>query len=276
MALRIRRSGSGVELTVKRYGEIEGAIHRRPETTWSLRHMPRLPLRLRRADLRREIEPFSDGRAIVPLVGTRIRRRAILVLRGGGTTPIAEIACDEVTYFLPAGADATRPRTTYEVEVELLGGEEKDLRAIVRALRARYSLDRTGSSKLARALRWARIGVRGRRSTTTFASTFARRCLDVRDAVRLARALRRPRQARRRDLGPARRALRARASSASSSRPARLPRRAAVLSRAHGGAARHAAGRDHRHLRARRVRACCCCARRRTASLGIGLGASRC
>jgi len=158
IALRIRRAGNGIELTVKLSGEVAGAIHRRPETTWPLRKMPRLPLKLRHRELRRELERFTAGRALVPLVGTRIRRRAILVVRRGGTVPVAEIDCDEVTFFRPFGDSMARSSAAeYEVEVELLGGEERDLRAIVRALRARYTLRPSTSSKLARALDWAGV-----------------------------------------------------------------------------------------------------------------------
>ena len=168
IALRLRRlDHRGVELTVKRRGKVTAGIHRRPETTWTLREMPRLPLTLRRRELR-ALERFTAGRPLVPLVGTRIRRRAILVVRHGGTAPVAEIACDDVRYFRPAGDRSVSSRgADYEVEVELLGGEEKDLRALVRGLRASYALRPSSGSKLARALRWAgvRVPVRKRGQT---------------------------------------------------------------------------------------------------------------
>src|SRR5882724_8265926 len=157
IALRLRRFERGVELTLKRSGKSARGIHRRPETTWKLRKMPRLPLVLRRGELR-ELERFTAGRPIVPLVGTRIRRRANLVRRHGGAAPSAEIACDEVRFFDPTGGRRASARSAdYEVEVELLGGEEKDLRAIVRGLRARYPLRASSGSKLERALRWAGV-----------------------------------------------------------------------------------------------------------------------
>jgi len=161
IALRVRRAKDGVELTLKLPGKVAGAIHRRPETTWPLRTMPRMPLVLRRRELRRELERFTAGRAILPLVGTSIRRRAILVVHPGGGTPLAEIDCDEVTFFRPDGL--SRSATALAVEVELLGGEEKDLRAIVRSLRARYRLRPSRASKLERALSWAGVHVPGRR-----------------------------------------------------------------------------------------------------------------
>ena len=165
IALRLRRARGGVELTLKRSGKTEGVVHSRPETTWSLRRMPRLPLALRRRELRRELAGVTGGRPLIPLVGTRIRRRAILVVRRGGSAPVAEIACDEVTYFLPAQREVRPSRgDDYEVEVELLGGEIKDLRAIVRALRARYALVPSSASKLARALAWAGVRIPSRRS----------------------------------------------------------------------------------------------------------------
>ena len=165
IALRLRRTRGGVELTLKRSGTTDGVVHSRPETTWSLRRMPRLPLALKSRELRRELAGVTGGRPLVPLVGTRIRRRAILVVRRGGSAPVAEIACDEVKYFQPGRREAPASRgDDYEVEVELLGGEKKDLRAIVRALRTRYALVPSSASKLERALEWAGIRAPRRRS----------------------------------------------------------------------------------------------------------------
>jgi inorganic triphosphatase YgiF len=98
---------------------------------------------------------------VVPLVGTRIRRSAVMVVRRGGVAPVAEIACDEVRFFRPDASGGGSSEPSYEVEVELLGGEERDLRAIVREIRARYRLRASRGSKLERALRWA--GVRAPR-----------------------------------------------------------------------------------------------------------------
>jgi inorganic triphosphatase YgiF len=157
VALRIRRAGADYELTVKRKGRSSRGVHHRPETTWRLHAMPRLPLSLRRRELA-GIARLAGARPVVPLVGTRIRRSAIMVVRRGGVAPVAEIACDEVRFFrsdASRGSRASDP--TYEVEVELLGGDERDLRAIVREIRARYPLRASSGSKLERALRWAGV-----------------------------------------------------------------------------------------------------------------------
>jgi len=128
IALRLRRVERGVELTVKRSGESAGGIHRRPETTWRLRDMPRLPLSLRRPGLR-DVARLVRGRAIVPLVGTRIRRHAILVVRRGGAAPVAEIACDEVQYFRPGEGHAAAARSgDFEVEADLEARDRKSTR----------------------------------------------------------------------------------------------------------------------------------------------------
>jgi triphosphatase len=155
VALRIRRAGDELELTVKRKGRSLRGVHHRPETTWPLRAMPRLPLSLRRRELA-DLARLAGARPVVPLVGTRIRRSAVMVVRRGGTAPIAEIACDEVRFFR-SDASGESSECVYEVEVELLGGEERDLRAIVREMRARYRLRASSGSKLERALRWAKV-----------------------------------------------------------------------------------------------------------------------
>jgi inorganic triphosphatase YgiF len=92
------------------------------------------------------------------LIGTRIRRRALLVRRHGGAPPIAEIDLDSVEFFHPGEVVAAGGRF-HEVEVELLGGDESDLERLVRCLRRRYELRPSRLSKLERALQWAGIPV---------------------------------------------------------------------------------------------------------------------
>jgi inorganic triphosphatase YgiF len=144
---------------VKRRGKSARGIHHRPESTWPLRKMPTLPLPLRRRELR-DLARVVAGRPVLPLVGTQIRRTTMMVVRPGSAAPIAEIACDEVRFFRPDdGAPQSSRACDYEIEVELLAGDERDLRAIVRALRARFDVRPSNGSKLARALRWAGIRV---------------------------------------------------------------------------------------------------------------------
>ena len=92
--------------------------------------------------------------------GTRIHRRAVLVRRGTATAPIAEIDFDRVEFFHPGERVPARASRFYEVEVELLRGDDADLQRLVAALRRRYPLRPSRLSKLERALRWAGIAAR--------------------------------------------------------------------------------------------------------------------
>ena len=160
IALRLRRAKGTIELTLKLPGEVSRGVHRRPETTWRLRRMPALPYRPR-GPLARQLRRWTAGRPLLPTVGTRVRRHALLVRHPGGSSPVAELDIDRVEFFRPGEPDASSRADArfYEVEVELLGGDEGDLRTLVRALRERYPLRGTRKSKLERALRWAnRVG----------------------------------------------------------------------------------------------------------------------
>lgn len=157
IALRVRRSKHRVEVTLKLPGDVSRGVHRRPESTWRLRRMPRLPFRPS-GRIARELRRWDRAAPLLPLVGTRIHRRALVVRRPGGGAPVAEIDLDRVEFFQP-DAPAAAPRGSarfHEIEVELLGGDERDLRALVRTLRRRYPLRASRLSKLERALRWAR------------------------------------------------------------------------------------------------------------------------
>jgi inorganic triphosphatase YgiF len=119
--------------------------------------MPTLPLRrVAPRELRDRLSRWVGNRDLVPLIGTRIRRRALLVRRHGGAPPIAEIDLDSVELFHPGEAVAAGGRF-YEVEVELLGGDESDLERLVRSLRRRYALRPSRLSRLERALHWGGI-----------------------------------------------------------------------------------------------------------------------
>src|SRR3990172_8866064 len=45
IAFRVRKTGDGVELTIKLGGDLAGAVHRRAEWTWRRRRMPELRVR---------------------------------------------------------------------------------------------------------------------------------------------------------------------------------------------------------------------------------------
>jgi inorganic triphosphatase YgiF len=80
-ALRLRQTPAGVELTLKLPGTVASGVHRRPESTWRMRRMPLLPLRLRSRRLRGPWSRWTKDRDLVPLFGTRFQRRAVLVRR---------------------------------------------------------------------------------------------------------------------------------------------------------------------------------------------------
>lgn len=158
VAFRIRQAPDAVELTIKLPGDVAGVVHRRPELTWRQRRMPELPFLPRRRELRARLAPWTADRPLLPLVGTRIRRRALVAVRPGGGAPIAELDLDEVQFFAPgASVESRTSRRSYEVEVELLGGDEQDLERMVRALWRDYDLRPVRGSKFAQALRWAGV-----------------------------------------------------------------------------------------------------------------------
>ena len=159
IALRIRRDGQRVELTIKLPGVVACGIHRRPEWTWRLTRMPALPFRVRRRALRDRLPQALHTAELEALVGTRVRRHALVVRWQGRGAPLVEIDLDRVEFFRPGEAGEPSSRS-YEVEVELLGGDEADLRRTVRTLREDYALKPSRWSKFERALRWAKI--RGR------------------------------------------------------------------------------------------------------------------
>jgi len=156
IALRIRRNGRRVEMTIKLPGEVARGIHRRPEWTWRLARMPALPLRPRCRALRGRLPRALRTAELWPLVGTRVRRRALVVRRRGRGAPLAEIDLDRVEFFQP-GTAGSGSRRSYEIEVELLGGDEVDLQRMVRTLKEDYTLKPSRLSKFERALRWAKI-----------------------------------------------------------------------------------------------------------------------
>jgi inorganic triphosphatase YgiF len=149
---RVRRRGRAVEATVKSGGDVRRGIHRRDEWTLSLAAMPRFPWRLP-AGLARRLPASLRGLSLEPILRTSIRRRRLLVRRKEGAPVLAEIALDEVEFRAPGRRGARRE---LEVEVELREGEEADLAAIVRAVRAGRVLRPSRGSKLERGLRWAR------------------------------------------------------------------------------------------------------------------------
>ncbi|MGH7898293.1 MAG: inorganic triphosphatase [Candidatus Binatia bacterium] len=163
IAVRVRRVGEACELTAKLPGEVDGDVHRRPESTVRLERMPPFPFQPSGSALARRIRGFSGQRALSPFLVTRIHRRALSVHPGRRKAPIAEIDLDAVELALPKGTKRGRKRRGrfFEVEVELKGGSEEDLGRIVEALRERHRLRASKQSKLERGLRWAGLAPRG-------------------------------------------------------------------------------------------------------------------
>jgi inorganic triphosphatase YgiF len=157
IALRIRRIGRAYEFTLKLPGKVAGAVHRRPEMTVRLARMPAFPFRPGRDAVGRRVRRWTRGRALEPLVATRVDRRVLLVRCGDRGAPIAEIDLDSVELRLPRSIKAAnRARSRYfEVEVELRSGTDEDLERLVAELRGRYALKTSKQSKFERALRWA-------------------------------------------------------------------------------------------------------------------------
>ena len=165
LALRIRKIGRAVEVTLKESGAVRGEVHRRPERTVLLSRVPRFPFLPPRGEIRSRVLAPRRGRALMPLLITRIHRRALLGRRPGARGPIAEIDLDRGDFEIPSGrrrryASAPR-RRLYEVEIELKRGTEGELAEIVRALRRDYALKRSLLSKLERGLRWSGLVKKG-------------------------------------------------------------------------------------------------------------------
>jgi triphosphatase len=154
VAVRIRRAPGGVELTVKRPGEHEGHVHRRPEWTIALPAAPEFPW-AGNAELLAELGPLELHGGLSPIIETLVRRRPI-DLRDADGNFVAELALDEVRFRRPSGrGDSAESAASFEVEVELRDGDEAVLARVVEALRRDYPLEPARLSKLERALRWA-------------------------------------------------------------------------------------------------------------------------
>lgn len=148
IAVRFRDDSRGTELTVKREGERGEVVHRRPEWTIRIDSRPTFPWWVE-GPLADHLAPLILVEPLVPMLSTRIRRRAVRLFRGNRSA--VEIDLDEVQFARDGACSAT----TFEVEIELVDGEEAELGAIVDELRRRHPLVPSRLSKLERALRWA-------------------------------------------------------------------------------------------------------------------------
>lgn len=164
-ALRVRRDGRRWEATAKWQGDVEGALHARPELTVPLPRQPADPFTLPDGPLRMHLTALVMGRPLAPILATDIRRRRFDVvapahLKAGPA--LAEIALDQVTFRRPDGTPAA---SDCEVEIELRQGTAKDIAALTELLQERAALTASPHTKLGRGLR----AVHGARCPTPIA-----------------------------------------------------------------------------------------------------------
>jgi len=152
VALRLRRHGKRWELTAKWGGRVAGLVHERPELTVALPKTPRFPFHPQ-APLHPKIDRLVAGRALFPILITRIHRRRIDVLPAAGRSrpqPLAELALDRVRLYQPT--HRTAADAYYEVEIERRHGTRRDVIRLAELLQQRFALSRSSASKFARGL----------------------------------------------------------------------------------------------------------------------------
>lgn len=149
VALRLRRDGTSWEATVKWSGNVDGAVHDRPELNVRLASTPELPFALPEGPLRTYVVVHAMDRPLHPILRTEIRRRRLDVLPASSSSrrePVAEIALDQVTL----GSPQDQPFASYaEVEVEARGASRDTVHSLTETLRKRFGLEPSTHSKLA-------------------------------------------------------------------------------------------------------------------------------
>jgi inorganic triphosphatase YgiF len=153
IALRLRRCGRRWEATVKWEGRSEREIHERPELTVPLRGRPRIPFELNQPELFEHLAARVAGRPLRTVLVTDIRRTRLNVTTADSASeaaPLVEIALDRVYLH---GTEPDEPETRYyEIEIERLGGQRKDVVQIAAFLRNRFGLYPSTESKFARGI----------------------------------------------------------------------------------------------------------------------------
>jgi triphosphatase len=152
VALRLRRQAGRWEATVKWAGEVDGAVHARPELNVPMERPPRYPFALPAGPLNIHLAALVAGRPLQPVLVSEVRRRRMDVMTSSapGGPPLAELALDAV-HLHPPG-DAEREETYAEVEIERTSGQRRDVNGLARLLRRRFDLAHSPDSKLARGL----------------------------------------------------------------------------------------------------------------------------
>lgn len=145
---RHRAGNAGILLTVKQRIPSRDAVHRREEYESALPD-DRPPADWEPGPARELVLKIAGDQTLVPLCELDQTRRTRVIRRG--PTPIGEMSLDAVEV-----ASKTRPLKYRELEIELrAAGTEPELRAIVRAIRARWRLRPEPRSKFERALAFA-------------------------------------------------------------------------------------------------------------------------
>src|SRR5262249_53223348 len=80
VALRLRRQGRKWEATVKWAGQVDDAVHERPELTVALPHAPALPFLPPAGPLHMQLAALIAGRPLKPILVSEIRRQLFDVL----------------------------------------------------------------------------------------------------------------------------------------------------------------------------------------------------
>ena len=150
VALRVRRAGRRWEATAKWPGRVAGALHSRPELTVPLPGPPAAPFQPPAGPLRDALQPYLLGRALQPVLITRVERRLLDLLPAEGGESLAEVALDAVTLCRPDGQPAAPEY--WEVEIEQRTGEAADCVAAARVLRQQFSLVASRATKFERGL----------------------------------------------------------------------------------------------------------------------------
>ncbi len=143
LACRLRQEETRVLATLKAAPETSGLIHRREEVEAVLPSAQ--PPSAWPDALRRRIGQVTKPARLIPLFRLHQRRYVRPILLGGRR--IAEMSVDEV--HMAHGGETLH---YHELEVELKGGTESQLAAIVAALRATYPLIAEPRSKFRRGL----------------------------------------------------------------------------------------------------------------------------
>jgi inorganic triphosphatase YgiF len=153
IALRLRREGGRWEATAKWSGQVNGAVHERPELTVPLDGKPELPFSLPDGPLRVHLTVHVMDRALNPILITDIHRRLFDVLPSGSDNgrPIAEMALDRVTLRAPHDAGALAAYC--ELEIEGRAGTPQQVGEITETVRQTHGLGRSEQTKFGTGMR---------------------------------------------------------------------------------------------------------------------------